>query len=151
MQVIFGPGEKTMRISVIFRGQGKRISPVEKAAYHKDVDVFFQENAWADQKFCMEWAKRSYREGLIRGRGELPRARSILIMDNLHAQTTDEFKGYLAKQCNTIAWLGPAECTRTRCSQLMHEPDDFSRWKLATRWTSGSISRTTSRGGKPRR
>ncbi|CAB1117355.1 unnamed protein product [Ectocarpus sp. CCAP 1310/34] len=111
MQVIFGPGEKTMRISVIFRGQGKRISPVEKAAYHKDVDVFFQENAWADQKFCLEWAKRSYRDGLIRGRGELPKARSILIMDNLHAQTTDEFKGYLAKQCNTIAWLGPAECT----------------------------------------
>ncbi|CAB1096862.1 unnamed protein product [Ectocarpus sp. CCAP 1310/34] len=54
MQVIFGPGEKTMRISVIFRGQGKRISRVEKAAYHKDVGVFFQENAWADQTFCME-------------------------------------------------------------------------------------------------
>lgn len=111
MQVIFGPGEKTMRISVIFRGTGKRISPVEKAAYHEDVDVFFQENAWADQKFCMEWAKRSYREGLMRGRGELPKARSILIMDNLHAQTTDEFKEYLAKHCNTLAWYGPSECT----------------------------------------
>ncbi|CAB1119997.1 unnamed protein product [Ectocarpus sp. CCAP 1310/34] len=69
MQVIFGPGETTLRISVIFRGTGKRISPVEKAAYHKDVDVFFQENAWGDQKFCMEWAKRSYRQGLMRGRG----------------------------------------------------------------------------------
>lgn len=111
MQVIFGPGEKTMRISVIFRGTGKRISPVEKAAYHEDVDVFFQENAWADQKFCMEWAKRSYREGLMRGRGELPKARSILIMDNLHAQTTDGFKEYLAKHCNTLAWYGPSECT----------------------------------------
>ena len=54
MQVIFGPGSRLMRISVIFRGTGKRISPVEKAAYHKNVDVFFQENAWADQKFCME-------------------------------------------------------------------------------------------------
>ncbi|CAB1105285.1 unnamed protein product [Ectocarpus sp. CCAP 1310/34] len=93
--VIFGPGETTLRISVIFRGMGKRISPVEKAAYHEDVDVFFQENAWADQKICMEWAKRSYLEGLMRGRGELPKARSILIMDNLHAQTTDEFKEYL--------------------------------------------------------
>ncbi|CAB1096180.1 unnamed protein product [Ectocarpus sp. CCAP 1310/34] len=69
MQDIFGPGEKTMQISVIFRGTGKRISPVEKAAYHEDVDVFFQVNAWANQKFCMEWAKRSYREGLMRGRG----------------------------------------------------------------------------------
>ncbi|CAB1113736.1 unnamed protein product [Ectocarpus sp. CCAP 1310/34] len=111
MQVIFGPGEKTMRNSVIFRGTGKRISPVEKAACHEDVDVFFQENAWADQKFRMEWAKRSYREGLMRGRGELRKARSILIMDNMHAQTTDEFKEYLGKHCNTLAWYGPSECT----------------------------------------
>ena len=111
MQVTFGPGGKVFRIAVIFRGKGKRISAVEKAAYHKDVDVFFQENAWADQNFCMEWAKRSYRKSLMRGRGELPKARSILIMDNLHAQTTDAFKEYLAKECNTLAWYGPAECT----------------------------------------
>ncbi|CAB1103214.1 unnamed protein product [Ectocarpus sp. CCAP 1310/34] len=111
MQVIFGPGEKTLLISVIFRGTGKRISLVQKAAYHKDVDVFFQENAWADQKFCMEWAKRSYREGLMHGRGELSKARSILIMDSLYAQTTDEFKEYLAKECNTLAWYGPSEWT----------------------------------------
>ena len=61
-----------MRISVIFRGRRLRITPVEKAAYHKDVDVCFQENAGADQKFCMEWAKGSYRKGLMRGRGEHP-------------------------------------------------------------------------------
>ena len=90
---------------------------------------FSQENAWADQKkFCMEWAKKSYREGLMRGRGGLPKARSILIMDNLHAQTTDGFKEYLAKHCNTLAWYGPSECSvRMRCSQSMQEPDDFSR------------------------
>ncbi|CAB1117836.1 unnamed protein product [Ectocarpus sp. CCAP 1310/34] len=92
MQVIAGPGEKTLRISVIFRGTGKRISPVEKAAYHKVVDV-------------------SYRERLMRGWGELAMARSILVMDNLLAQTTDEFKEYLAKECNTLAWYGPSECT----------------------------------------
>ena len=40
MQVIFGPGSRLMRISVIFRSTRKRISPVEKAAYHKNVDVF---------------------------------------------------------------------------------------------------------------
>ena len=73
MQVIFGPGSRLMRISVIFRDTGKRISPVEKAAYHKNVDVFFQENAWADQKFCMEWAQRSYRKRLMRGRSHYPK------------------------------------------------------------------------------
>ena len=40
MQVIFGPGSSLTWISVIFRGTGKRIAPVEKAAYHKNVDVF---------------------------------------------------------------------------------------------------------------
>ena len=73
MQVIFGPAQKLMRVSVIFRGTGKRISPLEKAAYHKNVDVFYQENAWADQKFCMEWAARSYRKSLMRGQSQLPR------------------------------------------------------------------------------
>ncbi|CAB1121435.1 unnamed protein product [Ectocarpus sp. CCAP 1310/34] len=176
MQVIFGPGEKNMRISVIFRGQGKRISPVEKAAYHKDVDVFFQENAWADQKFCMEWAKRSYREGLIRGRGELPKARSILIMDNLHAQTTDDVKGYLAKQCNTIAWLGPAECTDevqpvdagagrflkvevgNEMDKWLDQSDNIERWETAsltasdrrvliTQWTGAAVAKLNSNQG----
>ncbi|CAB1104161.1 unnamed protein product [Ectocarpus sp. CCAP 1310/34] len=91
VQVILGPGEKTLRISVIFRGTGKRISPVEKAAYHKDVDLFFEENAWTDQKFCMEWAKRSYRESLMRG--------------------PDDGRVQGAKECNTLAWSGPSEYT----------------------------------------
>ena len=118
------PGEKAMHYaghiwsgqqahadSAIFRGTGKRISPVEKAAYHKNVDVFFQENAWADQKFCMEWAQRSYRKNLMRGRSHLPQERSILLMDNLHAQTTDAFKEFLSEHCNTLAWYFPANNT----------------------------------------
>ena len=108
MQVTFGPGSRLMRISVLFRGTGKRISPVEKDAYHKNVDVFFQENAWADQKFCMEWAQRSYRKSLMRGRRHLPQERLILLMDNLHAQTTDAFKEFLSERCNTLAWYFPA-------------------------------------------
>ena len=111
MQVIFGPGSRLMRISVIFRGTGKRISPVEKAAYHKNVDVFFHENAWADHKFCMEWAQRSYRKSLIRGRSHLPQERSILLMDILHAQTTDAFKEFRSEHCNTLAWYFPANKT----------------------------------------
>ena len=100
-----------MRISVIFRGTGKRISPVEEAAYHKNVDVFFQENAWADQKFCMEWAQRPNRKNLMRGRGHLPQERPILLMDNLHAQTTDAFKEFLSEHCNTLASYFPANNT----------------------------------------
>ena len=39
---------KQPRIAVIFRGTGRRVRPDEKAAWYPDVDVLWQENAWAD-------------------------------------------------------------------------------------------------------
>lgn len=77
---------------------------MEKAAYHKNADVIFQ-NSWADQNFCMEWALKSYRQSLMRGRTQLARA------DNLHAQATDESKEYLSKHCNMLAWFLSANAT----------------------------------------
>ena len=59
----------------------------------------------------MEWAQRSYRKSLMRGSSQLPRKRSILLMENLHAQTTDAFKEYLLKHCNTLACFFPANTT----------------------------------------
>ncbi|CAB1100177.1 unnamed protein product [Ectocarpus sp. CCAP 1310/34] len=53
----------------------------------------------------------------MRGRGELPKASSILIMDNLHAHTKDEFKEYLAKHCNTL--ISPATDRRVLMTQWM--------------------------------
>ena len=174
MQVIFGPAQKLMRVSVIFRGKGKRISPLEKAAYHKNVDVFYQENAWADQKFCMEWAAGSYRKSLMRGRSQLPRERSILLMDNLHAQTTDEFKEYLAKHCNTLAWFFPANNTDEvqpvdaglgrflKCEvgkqldQWLEQSDNLEKWEtnaltasdrrvLITQWVGAAMDKVDNR------
>ena len=39
---------KQPTIAIIFRGTGRRVHPDEKAAWHPDVDVLRQENAWAD-------------------------------------------------------------------------------------------------------
>jgi len=36
------------KLTVIFRGTGKRISPEERAAWHPDVWVRFQKRAWAE-------------------------------------------------------------------------------------------------------
>ena len=47
------------RLGIIFRGTSKQISNDKKAAYQPDVDVFFQENAWADTTICGEWAERT--------------------------------------------------------------------------------------------
>ena len=44
LQVCISP-ESKVRITIIFRGSGKRISLDEIKAYHPDVDVYLQENA----------------------------------------------------------------------------------------------------------
>ena len=46
---------KQPRIAVIFRCKGKRVHPDEKAAWHPDVDVLWQENAWADTTVLVNW------------------------------------------------------------------------------------------------
>ena len=47
LQLAFGP-ELVIRPTLIFRGLGKRISKDETLAYDKDVNVMFQQNAWAE-------------------------------------------------------------------------------------------------------
>ncbi|CAB1107186.1 unnamed protein product [Ectocarpus sp. CCAP 1310/34] len=90
----------------------------------------------------------------MRGRGELPKARSIFIMDNLHAQTTDEFKEYLAKHCNTLAWYGPSECT-DEIDKWLEQSANLERWETAsltasdrrvliTQWMGAAMARLNS-------
>ena len=40
-----------------------------------------------------------------------PDEQFLLFADNLHGQTTDEFRSVLIQQCNTLLWLLPAGCT----------------------------------------
>ena len=57
LQVCFRPTGKQPKLAIIFRGKGKWITKEEKAAWHKHVDVYFQENAWADTDFSVAWAQ----------------------------------------------------------------------------------------------
>ena len=77
---------KEPRITVIFRGKGKRVRPDEKAAWHPDVDVLWQENAWADKTVSVNWVNTTIKhvvENL---------EKHALFVDNLTAQQTDDFK-----------------------------------------------------------
>ena len=65
LQVCISP-ESKVRIASIFRGSGKRISGDEINAYHSDVDVYWQEKAWADIKFSVEWVRQTLKEGTKR-------------------------------------------------------------------------------------
>jgi len=52
LQVCISP-ESKIHIAIIFRGSGKRIPADEIKAYHLDVDVYWQANAWADTLFSV--------------------------------------------------------------------------------------------------
>ena len=41
----------------------------------------------------------------------MPAELSLLTLDNLHGQTTDKFKAYVKKECNSPVWFYPGGCT----------------------------------------
>ena len=99
LQVCFRSVGKQPKLAIIFRGKGKHISMEEKEAWHKGVDVFFQENAWADTDFSVAWAKTTLKPEV---EGE---ERFALFCDNLTAQISDEFKEGISSQSG-ICWFG---------------------------------------------
>jgi hypothetical protein len=48
-----------MKPGLIFRGTGKRTIQEQKE-YDSNVDVFWQENAWADREVCDKWATTTF-------------------------------------------------------------------------------------------
>ena len=95
---------------MIFRGTGKRITAVEKAAWHKGVEVYWQACVETDSAFSISWAGNTYRKGVSGSSIAAPEEQSILFADNLYGQTTEDFKRVL-KECNTLLWLLPPKCT----------------------------------------
>ena len=81
------------RLSIIFRGTGKRISPEERAAWHPDVWVRFQKKAWADEAMCEDYALVEMAE--ITAAARLAGRESVAIFDNLHGQTTQTHLWYI--------------------------------------------------------
>ena len=88
-----------MFIAVIFRGQGKRISQVEKQAWDKDVDVYFQKRAWADKKFCINHIEKTLKTIVEK------EPRFVLFCDNLTSQSKPAFRESISK-LNGVVWCG---------------------------------------------
>ena len=106
LQIVTRAEGEQPRIAIIFRGQGKRIriSLDEKIAWHQNVDVYWQCNAWADTKMSLEWVKGTLSksvQGLYR---------FALFLDNLKSQESDEFK-FTVAALNGVAWLGLKNAT----------------------------------------
>ena len=97
LQICISP-EGKVRLAVIFRGKGKRISPDEKESYHKDVDIYWQPNAWADTEFSIEWVRKTLKPAVKTDNDE-----EFIFCDNLTAQTSES--GQVDK------WISLVWCT----------------------------------------
>lgn len=94
---------------VCFRGQGLRISEKEKAAWHPDVWVVFQPKAWYDDAMCLQYAK--VRMPVITKEAREAGRESMVFLDNLHGQTTDEYREELWIHSMTKSRLLPPGVT----------------------------------------
>lgn len=104
LQVCFNPAGDQPRLAIIFRGKGKRISDEEKLAWHKDIDVYFQENAWADTEFSVKWAEKTLANSVK------DKERFVLFCDNLSAQISTPFKEAVSK-LGGVCWFGLPNAT----------------------------------------
>ena len=59
LQVMVRGDGRQPPLTITFRGKGKRIREDERLAWHPNVNVYFQENAWVDTKTCMDWTNNT--------------------------------------------------------------------------------------------
>ena len=101
--VCFRPTGEQPKLAIIFRGKGKRLSAVEKLSWDKDVDVYFQKNAWAET--VLSWLVKedlqsnSYRYWKF-----------YLFPENLEAHVQKSFRNSI-KDRGGITWFGVPNAT----------------------------------------
>ena len=82
LQICFSTEGKQPPLGIVLRGAGKRISEDDHSSWHKDVHVFFQENAWV----AVDWVKKTLKPHTEHLK------RFALLADNLTGQIHEDFK-----------------------------------------------------------
>ena len=129
-----------------------------------------------DNSTSIAWLKKSLLRSLKGEEGVVPREQSVLFADNLHAQTTDEFKKVFHGECNTLPWLLPPGTTdelqpvdagygrllkveaREELDEWLGKDDNLSQWEtnalsagkrriLLTRFIGEAIARIAAKPG----
>eukprot|EP00794_Sanderia_malayensis_P000972 gene972-285_t len=95
--------EKTYKLSGSKQGNVKEN---EKREYDEDVDVYFQDCAWMDEKRNLEWVHKP----LIPGRG-IDRRDKVLFADNICFQLSKQFHEIFRKRVKALVYLLPANHT----------------------------------------
>ena len=84
------------------------MSTDEKNAFHKDVDVYWQANAWADVNFSVNWVTRTLKPAVMNT--SKTNKEFVRFCDNLSAQTNELFLSEVRK-LSGIVWFGLAGAT----------------------------------------
>ena len=92
LQICVRPKGVQPRLGIMFRGKGMRISDAERN---------FQENAWADTKFSLQWV------GKILAPIVENLDRYVLFCDNLTVQIQDSFKSAVSGQSGGVWYCMP--------------------------------------------
>ena len=101
LQVMFRSEGVQPRLAIIFRGTGARITDDEKLPWHSDIDVFFQPNGWMDTKVCLLWTEKTLKSFVEKEHLD----QFVLLLDNLNAHCSDEFKASVS-QLQGLVWYG---------------------------------------------
>ena len=104
MQLAFTSEGDSLRVVILFRGTGKKISDDEINCYHKSVDVYWQQSTLADTKFCVDWAKNTLTPAME------DKQDYIFFCDNLEGQTALPFQGDVRKS-EEIFWYSIKNAT----------------------------------------
>lgn len=94
---MFHATEKQPPISIIFYGKEMRISKDERKAWHSNVKVFFQTNAWVDHNVNMDWAEQVLLKFV-----ESEKYVLVALCDNLEVHQKEEFKGDVANHSELV-------------------------------------------------
>lgn len=91
LQLCFRPSGVQPKPAIIFRGQG-RVKDEEKRQWDRRVDVYFQQNAWLDDRVAIEWTTRTLANAVADFDEEF-----MLFCDNLVSQISADFKQRVRK------------------------------------------------------
>ncbi len=152
------------RPALIFRGTGTRLKEEERLAYHKDVDVYWQRNAWADTATSTMWAENTLATFIAAAKQEEAEMGQewrdddtfVLLCDNLNSQLTTSFKTAVKKADTFVFNLAP-NCTdliqpvdagygRAIKARIAHEQEEYLRHpEHEKEWLNGHYSASARR------
>ena len=106
---VFADGKQRVRPTIIFRGQGKRISKTERDDWDKRVCVMFQEKAWCGEAIMKEWVASEW-ANVFTSPHSASSTGKILVADVHAAQQTNAMKTALCNYKTELVNV-PPRCT----------------------------------------